>query len=177
MPATAAKSTIRAMKWPRPNLAHFVPPNASLQKTLAQDEQPLPLHAKSIVPFLYQSPAQVLLLHGDAGAGKSLYGRFLEKALWAQYPPILAETQTAAYTIPLFISLPALQDPTQNPISQALQQYGWDKATITYFKQQLAKKSISKPNHIDDDDDHKMCTRQRSFSTSPYGRWGHASLS
>ena len=133
------------------NLARFVLTNASLQKTLLQDEQPLPLHEKSIVPFLHQSPAQVLLLHGDAGAGKSLYGRFLEKALWEACPTTLEAMQTHAYTIPLFISLPALQDPNQNAIPQALQQYGWDKATIAYFKQQLAK-SISKPNYLDDDD-------------------------
>ena len=106
-----------------------------------------------MVPFLHQSLnlAKVLLLHGDAGAGKSLYGRLLEKRLWEACPTTLEAMQQQPYTIPLFISLPALQDPTQKAISQALQQYGWDEATITYFKQQLAN-PISKPHYLDDDE-------------------------
>ena len=64
-----------------------------------------------------------------------------------QCPKSLKAMQTEPYTIPLFINLPALQDPTKNAILQALQQYGWDTNTIAYFKLPNYNNKLPLPSH------------------------------
>ncbi|MCD8500254.1 MAG: hypothetical protein LRY43_04425 [Gammaproteobacteria bacterium] len=43
---------------------------------------------------------KVLLIHGNAGSGKSLFGRYLQHALWNEY-------QHGVTWVPVFVSLPA----------------------------------------------------------------------
>ncbi|KAF9292796.1 hypothetical protein BGZ88_006110, partial [Linnemannia elongata] len=71
---------------------------ASLQ---ARDNEVFPLMDK-MQEFL-TSDRQVMLILGDSGAGKSTFNKHLEHHLWTEY--------RSGGSIPLFINLPALQNP------------------------------------------------------------------
>ena len=82
--------------------------------------------------FLCQdNAAKIFLLQGNSGAGKSLFGRYLENVLWEQYAP-------ESY-IPLFVSLPVLQ--SKHPqslqghlLEMALKEKGLADSLITHLK-------------------------------------------
>jgi ankyrin repeat protein/uncharacterized protein YjbI with pentapeptide repeats/WD40 repeat protein len=66
--------------------------------------------------FIKDPAARVMLVHGNSGSGKSLFGRYVERQLWAM-------RQT--YSIPLFISLPLLTGPKDRMIHEALEKKGF----------------------------------------------------
>ncbi|MEM7589856.1 MAG: NACHT domain-containing protein, partial [Myxococcota bacterium] len=96
---------------------------------------------KHVLQFLDDPQQQVLLLQGNAGSGKSLYGRHLEHAVWQTYH---GKERTLLQTkrVPIFISLPKAYDtqqPDKNIIDSALTQKGLNKATIAMLKQRAQK--------------------------------------
>jgi hypothetical protein len=68
--------------------------------------------------FLAQEYAdnRVMLIQGGAGAGKTLFGRALERRLW--------QTLDTTLFIPVFISLPRAADPYSNLVEHALNDLG-----------------------------------------------------
>ena len=68
------------------------PDQADTSKRLSLEEE--------VQSFLVSPEAQVFLLQGNSGAGKSLFGRYIEQKMWENYSP--------GKCIPLFISLVAL---------------------------------------------------------------------
>ncbi|CAD8114811.1 unnamed protein product [Paramecium sonneborni] len=73
----------------------------------------------------------VLLIHGIAGSGKSTLARKIEEFLWG-----LHDWKQKGSIIPIFISLPSLQEPRFNLIDQILQSdiYQFDRIQIHEFK-------------------------------------------
>ncbi|KAF9427947.1 hypothetical protein BGZ94_003777 [Podila epigama] len=68
---------------------------------------------KKALAFL-AGPGQVLLLLGDSGGGKSTFSFQLEYALWKDYK--------RGGPIPLYVNLPAIENPQRNVIDKQLQQ-------------------------------------------------------
>jgi WD40 repeat protein len=73
-----------------------------------------------------QSPKELWLLQGNAGSGKSLFGRYLEQQLWDNYQP--------GNLIPLFIPLPRITNPGTDLIQKALELKGIPTANILELK-------------------------------------------
>ena len=71
---------------------------------------------------------KVLLIQGGAGAGKTLFLRYLEASLWENY--------SVDDPIPLFMSLPALANPTHQAVEQVLKGYGCSNDEIARFKKE-----------------------------------------
>src|SRR6185369_1059825 len=67
--------------------------------------------------FLEDRDKKVLLLIGNAGAGKSTFTRQFTYILWQKY-------RAEGNIIPLFISLPTMKDPVRNLIPEYLKQKG-----------------------------------------------------
>ncbi len=79
------------------------------------DEQTFGL-LDEVKTFLKDQNKKVLLLIGDAGAGKSTFTRKLTHNLWQDYK--------TGGTIPLFISLSTIKDPANNLIPEYLKERG-----------------------------------------------------
>ncbi|MEM7495407.1 MAG: hypothetical protein AAF471_04560, partial [Myxococcota bacterium] len=89
-----------------------------------------------VLHFLENRTNRLLLLQGNAGSGKSLYGRYLERVVWDDYHGI--KDVYKGKHIPVFISLPKAynpQQPDKNIIESALAQKGLNAATIAMLKQ------------------------------------------
>jgi hypothetical protein len=87
---------------------------------------------KMMEDFLSQSTRQkLLLLHGLAGSGKSLFARSLEFLLWKEF--VQGDQQTI---IPIFISLAALKDPTRRAIQETLTEEGFSQTQIEKLRNQ-----------------------------------------
>ncbi len=71
---------------------------------------------------------KVLLLLGDSGAGKSTFNRVLEANLWKSYEK--------GGRIPLFISLPAIDQPEQDLVTKQLRKEGFTDPQIRELKAQ-----------------------------------------
>ncbi|KAF9177416.1 hypothetical protein BGZ50_008792, partial [Haplosporangium sp. Z 11] len=101
----------------------YIPPQAkaSLQ---ALDKEALPL-MDQVRDFL-DSKRQVFLVLGDSGAGKSTFNRHLEHELWKEYKQ--------GGPIPLFINLPAINDPFQDMIDKQLRIHKFSEAEIRELK-------------------------------------------
>ncbi|OAQ35077.1 hypothetical protein K457DRAFT_648064 [Linnemannia elongata AG-77] len=95
---------------------------ASLQ---AQDNEVFPLMDK-LQEFL-TSNRQVMLILGDSGAGKSTFNKHLEHHLWTEY--------RCGGPIPLFINLPALQNPSKDLMSEQLKEHNFSEEQIQELKQ------------------------------------------
>ena len=98
----------------------YLPPQASNNKALHQQ----------VLQFVHGKET-LLLLTGDAGAGKSTYGYYLVKALWQIY----YQSYIWAY-LPLFISLPAYcaEGLPKNLIERALLRKGLPKEAIEMMR-------------------------------------------
>src|SRR5579864_7877190 len=84
--------------------------------------------ASSSSAAVSETDPKVLLLMGDAGSGKSLFCQDLVLQLWKDYQP--------GKPIPLFISLPTLNDPVHHAIDETLLAYGFTEEQIQQLKQQ-----------------------------------------
>ena len=74
------------------------------------------------------NPAKVFLLQGNSGAGKTLFGRYVEKKLWESYQP--------GQYIPIFVSLPSLQTKSTHALNRDLLK--------TIFDQKFLDEELSK---------------------------------
>ncbi|KAG9067040.1 hypothetical protein KI688_012952 [Linnemannia hyalina] len=95
---------------------------ASLQ---VQDNEAFPLMDK-MQEFL-ASDRQVMLILGDSGAGKSTFNKHLEHRLWTEYK--------RGGPIPLFINLPALQNPLKDLMGEQLREHNFSEEQIQELKQ------------------------------------------
>ncbi|KAG0295123.1 hypothetical protein BGZ96_012510 [Linnemannia gamsii] len=87
----------------------YIPPQA--KPTLRSPDNTLFPLMESALEFL-ASPGQVLLLLGDSGGGKSTFNLQLEHTLWREYK--------RGGPIPLYISLPAIDNPQNEMIDKQL---------------------------------------------------------
>ncbi|KAG0268735.1 hypothetical protein BGZ95_002326, partial [Linnemannia exigua] len=101
-------------------IAPFAKP--SLQAT---DDSLFPLMDK-VEEFL-AGEGQVMLILGDSGAGKSTFNRYLEYFLWQRYSP--------GVSIPLFINLPAVEQPEKELVAEQLRSYDFLEEHIRELKQ------------------------------------------
>ncbi|MCX8566014.1 MAG: WD40 repeat [Glomeribacter sp. 1016415] len=97
-------------------LAMYVAPQA----TTITDKKTFFDLDETVTTFLTQTrdsgqKTQVLLLRGEAGSGKSTFNRHLARRLWRDYSAASGEEP-----IPLYISLPTIDRPNKNLISQYL---------------------------------------------------------
>jgi hypothetical protein len=86
---------------------------------------PLTDFEQNTMQFL-SSKQRVLLLKGEAGSGKSLFLEYITSRLWQNYKP--------QNTIPLFISLPLLKNPTRKCVEETLERAGFTPDEIIYLK-------------------------------------------
>ncbi|KAF9125639.1 hypothetical protein BGW39_007240 [Mortierella sp. 14UC] len=91
----------------------------------AKDNDLFPL-LDNILEFL-DSEREVMLILGDAGAGKSTFNRHLETHLWTDY--------SKGGPIPLFINLPAIEQPEQDMVTKQLQMYNFEDEQIQEMKE------------------------------------------
>ncbi|KAG9067036.1 hypothetical protein KI688_012948 [Linnemannia hyalina] len=91
----------------------------------AQDNEAFPLMEK-MQEFL-ASDRQVMLILGDSGAGKSTFNKHLEHRLWTEYK--------RGGPIPLFINLPALQNPLKDLMGEQLREHNFSEEQIQELKQ------------------------------------------
>ncbi|KAG0288937.1 hypothetical protein BGZ96_007371 [Linnemannia gamsii] len=101
----------------------YIPPQAK-PSLKASDDTLFPLMEK-VMDFL-ASPRQVLLMLGDSGAGKSTFNLELEHTLWKGYRKY--------GPIPLYIGLPAVDNPAQDLIEKQLQYHNFSEEQIREMK-------------------------------------------
>ncbi|KAG0293936.1 hypothetical protein BGZ96_002050, partial [Linnemannia gamsii] len=104
--------------------AAYIPPDAK-PDLQASENDTFPLMDK-IKEFI-ASNGQVFLIMGDSGAGKSTFNRHLEQDLLIEYQQ--------GNPIPLFINLPALDDPRQGMVVKQLRIYGFSAHDIQELKE------------------------------------------
>ncbi|KAF9941768.1 hypothetical protein BGZ67_004106 [Mortierella alpina] len=107
--------------------AVYIPPMAkdSLQ---APDTDQFDLKEKA-QQFLNQKEKKVLLLLGESGVGKSTFNMELEYVLWTQYQK--------EGRIPLFISLPAIDQPEHDLISKQLRKLQFEESQIRELRNRM----------------------------------------
>ena len=76
------------------------------------------------------NPKRTCVLLGNGGSGKSLFLQQLTLKLWHEYK--------AGKPIPLFVSLPLLQDPIHSAVEETLLKTGFNPVQIEELKQQHA---------------------------------------
>ena len=88
-----------------------------------------------VVSFL-KSENILLLLQGNSGSGKSLFGRHLEKYLW--------DKRSHHNKIPVFISLPRVCGDKfkRDLIQECFNNKGFDESVISLMKQKLSEKFV-----------------------------------
>ncbi|CAD8154788.1 unnamed protein product [Paramecium octaurelia] len=90
----------------------------------------------------YKDQSDVLLIHGQAGSGKSTIARKIEEYLWEQQQ---SQHNKEQILIPIFVSLPSLKDPLHSAIEETLQseQLSFDKIQINQLKEEVQKGKMS----------------------------------
>lgn len=78
---------------------------------------------------------KILLLHGAAGAGKSLFLNSLEKSYWDNYAGF--ENTTQKTPVPLLIRLASQKDPINECMKQVLQDVGCQEADINLMRENV----------------------------------------
>ena len=74
---------------------------------------------EEIDKFLSHKDKKIMLVMGDSGSGKSLYTQRLVVKMF--------QNLSATTPIPLWISLPSLQDPINSAIKETLTRYGFNE--------------------------------------------------
>ncbi|KAF9124794.1 hypothetical protein BGW39_007879, partial [Mortierella sp. 14UC] len=101
----------------------YIPPQARSNLQATEDTL-FPLMEKAL-EFL-AGHRQVLLVLGDSGAGKSTFNLELEHTLWKNYKK--------HGPVPLYISLPTIDNPAQDLIEKQLQFYNFSEDQIQEMK-------------------------------------------
>ncbi|KAF9119651.1 U3 snoRNP protein [Mortierella sp. 14UC] len=114
---------LRLQRLNETKLAVYIPPMAKANPQ-ARDEDLFALMDK-VQEFL-GSNRQVMLILGDSGSGKSTFNTHLESELLRSY--------TRGGRIPLFINLPAIDEPQQDMIEKQLKTYNFNDAQIQELK-------------------------------------------
>ncbi|KAF9095156.1 hypothetical protein BGX29_009152, partial [Mortierella sp. GBA35] len=119
-----ALHTLKMQRLDEYKQAVYIAPMAkpSLQ---ASDNNLFPLMDK-VQDFL-AGDAQVMLILGDSGAGKSTFNRYLEYQLWQDYK--------TGGRIPVFINLPALERPEKELVTEQLRTSDFSEDQIRELKQ------------------------------------------
>ncbi|KAF8926713.1 hypothetical protein BGZ47_002573, partial [Haplosporangium gracile] len=102
----------------------YIPPMAKADLQ-ASDDTLFPLMNR-VKEFL-ANERQVMLILGDSGVGKSTFNRNLEMELWESY--------TSGGCIPLFINLPAIDNPVKDLMAKQLREHNFSDAQIQEMKQ------------------------------------------
>jgi len=105
------------------DLATYIPVNGSLGAT---SKIVFDLYTQTDV-FLKGSSGDVLLIHGNAGSGKSLFGHYLQLRLWEKY-------SHGDGAIPVLIILAGLKDPYRDAINQTFKEAGFSNGKIIQLK-------------------------------------------
>jgi hypothetical protein len=138
-------------------LALYVPPFCT--DTAQSDAEPQYLN-DTVNDFL-AADQKVLLLLGEAGAGKSTFNHHLARRLWKAY-----QVDPANQPIPLFISLATLENPNRNLINEFLEENGFSNQQL----QQLQKEKQPFIFILDGYDE--IATRHSQFYTdNKLNRW------
>jgi hypothetical protein len=109
-------------KYVREELSTYIP---ALGAYSTRDRHSFDLDAE-VQKFL-SGEKTLLLLLGSAGSGKSIFNRYTEYKLWEAYQ--------LNDPIPLFISLPSLQDPVHRLPEETLAYHGFTSREIEVLKQ------------------------------------------
>ncbi|KAG9067685.1 hypothetical protein KI688_011272 [Linnemannia hyalina] len=105
------------------HLSVFIPPMAKANPQ-ARDDDIFPLMEK-VQEFL-ASDRHVMLILGDSGSGKSTFNTHLEAKLWKSY--------ACGSSIPLFINLPAIDEPNCDMIEKQLRSDNFNDEQIRELK-------------------------------------------
>ncbi|KAG0375967.1 hypothetical protein BGX24_008445, partial [Mortierella sp. AD032] len=119
-----ALDTLRTRRLSHYTQAVYIPPLAKPNLEAGNDKQ-LPL-MDTMQDFL-AGDGQVMLILGDSGAGKSTFNRHLENLLWKDYK--------TGGRIPLFINLPAIEQPKKELVVEQLRTHGFSEDEIRELKQ------------------------------------------
>ncbi|KAG0051177.1 Transducin (beta)-like 1 X-linked receptor 1, partial [Linnemannia elongata] len=114
---------LKSMRIAEYKQAVYIDPMAKLRLQDTDDDL-FPLMDK-VRDFL-ASDAQVMLVLGDSGAGKSTFNRHLEHELWQEYKP--------GGRIPLFVNLPSLERPQKELVAEQLRTYDFTGDQIHELK-------------------------------------------
>ena len=98
----------------------YIPVQATLN---IRSKQHFDLETKTLE--LLQTDKKVILLLGGAGEGKSTFNRYLYKKLWENF--------TEGNAIPVFISLPSLENPTTQLLQEYFQREEFTVEEIAYL--------------------------------------------
>ncbi|KAF9537268.1 WD_REPEATS_REGION domain-containing protein, partial [Mortierella hygrophila] len=101
----------------------YIPPMA--KPSLKSKDEDIFLLMEKMQEFL-AGERQVMLVLGDSGAGKSTFNRHLEHCLWTDYKP--------RDPIPLFINLPAINQPDQDLVAKQLKFHAFSDDQIMEIK-------------------------------------------
>jgi hypothetical protein len=109
----------------RSDLEMYVPLNCSLEPHKVQEFSLL----EKTLEFV-KGAEKVMLLHGNNGSGKSLFGRWLESQLWQRFRHGDDES-----VIPIFVSLASLKDPSRGVIEESLFTHGFTQRQMNELRQ------------------------------------------
>ncbi|KAF9916324.1 hypothetical protein BX616_004051 [Lobosporangium transversale] len=101
----------------------YIPLRAKASHRSKDDDFPL---MDKVEEFL-KSNRTVFLIQGDSGAGKSTFVRTLERRLWDKYEKDIGK-------IPLFISLPAIDNPERDLVAKQLRRADFTEPQIKELK-------------------------------------------
>ncbi|KAG0282449.1 hypothetical protein BGZ96_000467, partial [Linnemannia gamsii] len=114
---------LQALRLEQTRQTVYIPPMAK-PNLKAKDDDIFPLMERT-QDFL-ASERQVMLILGDSGAGKSTFNHHLEHCLWNDYKP--------GSPIPLFINLPAIDQPEQDLVTKQLKSHNFSDDQIQEIK-------------------------------------------
>ncbi len=111
----------------------YIPLQGKKQGSRAEDAFGL---EKGVLDFLNSRQESVLLIHGEAGVGKSTFGRQLAQKLWEKSIGDEGTQSNPKKIIPLLIPLAAMTSPANNLIQAYLKQQGFSTQAIQKLKQE-----------------------------------------
>ncbi|CAD8209585.1 unnamed protein product [Paramecium octaurelia] len=119
--------------------------------------------------LLQESPKEkktVLLIHGQAGSGKSTIAKKIEEFIWKLHDK--NQKIRNQVLIPVYISLPYLKNPVFQAVEEALrqQEYGFDQLQLKECKEMLEKKEFKFLLIMDSYDEMKLEHIQKNLYLS-----------
>ncbi|KAF9136314.1 hypothetical protein BGW39_000030 [Mortierella sp. 14UC] len=134
----------------------YIPPMAKANLQARDDDHFLLMD--KVNEFL-ESNRQVMLILGNSGAGKSTFNQHLEHQLWTDYK--------RGGSIPLFINLPAIDEPQHDMVAKQLTTYNFTKEQIQELKLQRRVVLICDGY----DESQQLVNLHRTNSLNQTGQW------